>query len=172
MVLITSPPVNPAELVFGIVLIVVLVGLAVFFAARQIRVRRGLVAATTLSPEERGFLIRQTRRRVLCSVLMVIFAIFLAGWFVIEANLPDLKKMADENAAVQGPEPAKAHPLVEMVAYYWILALLVLFGIFLLAGLDFFATARYGMHQKKLLEIERRAALEVEAARLRAQRRD
>ena len=113
--------------------------------------------------EERGFLIRQTRRRLICSVLMVVFAGFLVGWYFIETNFLDLKSVAEE-------EPGKTHPLVELVAYYWIAALLVLFGILALAGMDFIATARYGLHQKKLLEVERRTALEIEAMRLRKQR--
>src|SRR5262245_61145 len=113
--------------------------------------------------EERGYLMRQTRRRLVCPVLMLVFAGLLIGWFVIENNLPDLKLVAEQ-------EPGKTHPLAELLAFYWIIALLVLFGILALAGLDFFATARYAMYQRKLLELERRTAMEIEVARLRKQR--
>jgi hypothetical protein len=150
------------ELLFGVVLVVALVGLAGYFAWRQFQTRRGLIGDRALTPEERGYLIRQTRRRLVCCVLMVLFAGFLVGWYFLEQKLPELQAVAEEEG--------KTHPLVELLAYYWILALLVLFGIFALAGLDFFATARYGLHQKKLLEIERRTALEIDAARLRQRR--
>jgi hypothetical protein len=96
-------------------------------------------------------------------MLMVLFAGFLIGWYFIESKIPELKLAPDR-------EHGAAPPFVQLVAYYWITALLVLFGIIALAGIDFFATARYGMHQKKLLEIERRTILEIEAARLREQR--
>jgi uncharacterized membrane protein YjgN (DUF898 family) len=152
-----------SEALFGILLVVVLLTVAGIFAWRQFKTRRFVARERSLPPEERGYLIRQTRRRLICSVLMVLFAAFLVGWYFIESNLPELKPAADHEAGT-------GHPLVELVAYYWITALLVLFGIFALAGMDFFATARYGMHQRKLLEIERRAALELEAARLRRDR--
>jgi hypothetical protein len=170
------------ELFFGILLVLLLVGLAGYFTWRQLQTRRALAndrrvgvpplggqspanAGTPilLSSEERGFLIRQMRRRLTCSVLMFLFAAMLIGWYFIESNLPDLKVAAEE-------APGKTHPLVELLALYWILALCVLFAIVALAGMDFFATARYAMHQRKLLEAERRAALEIEVARLRKQR--
>ncbi len=151
------------ELFLGLVLVCCLLGLAGYFSWRQFVIRRRLVHDRSLIPEERSFLIWQTRRRLICSILMFLLAGFLVGWFFIERNLPELKAIALEN-------PAKTHPLVQLVAFYWAAALLILFGIIILAGMDFFATARHGMRQKKLLEIERRTVLEMEAARLRSQR--
>jgi hypothetical protein len=155
--------VNLPEFVTGFVLVVALLGLAGYFGRRQFQIRRALAQDREMPAEERGYWMRQTRRRLICSVLMVLFAGFLVGWYFIEPHLPDLRLAAQQ-------EPDKARPAWELVAYYWIAALLVLFGIFALAGMDFFATARYGMQQKKLLDDERRAALENEAARLRKQR--
>ena len=154
---------NLPELITGIVLVLALLGLAGYFGRRQFKTRLALAVDREMPAEERGYWMRQTRRRLICSVLMVLFAGFLVGWYFIERNLPDLKLVAEQ-------EPDKTQPVLELVAYYWIAALLVLFGIFALAGMDFFATARYGMHQKKLLDDERRAVLEMEAARLRQQR--
>jgi hypothetical protein len=155
--------VNFSELLVGAMLVLALLGLAGYFAWRQFKVRYALVQDRALPPDERAFLIRQTRRRLICSVLMVLFAGFLIGWYFIEPNFRDLEPPA-------GHEPGKAPPLVELLALYWITALVVLFGILVLAGMDFFATARYAMRQKKLLQAERRAALETEVARLRQQR--
>ncbi len=149
------------ELFFGVSLVLALVGLAGFFAWRQLRTRQGL--SLDLPSDERGFVIRQTRRRVLCSVLMVLFAGFLVGWYFIEPRLEHLRPLGNE-------DPRDKPPVVELVAYYWIAALLVLFGIIAVAGLDFFATARYALKQKKLLKTERRVALEIEAARMRKRR--
>jgi hypothetical protein len=155
--------VSISEVSFGILLVLALLALGGYFAWRQFRIRQALAWDRSMPLEDRRFLIRQTRRRLICSVLMVLLAALLIGWYFIEANLPDLRSIADH-------EPGESQPLVELVAYYWIAALLVLFGILTLAGMDFFATARYGMHQKKLLEVERRSVLEIEATRLRNRR--
>ncbi|HWY85354.1 MAG TPA: hypothetical protein VNX28_01450 [Gemmataceae bacterium] len=154
---------NISELLFGILLVVALVGLASYFAYRQFQTRRAVAQDRAMPLDERGFLIRQSRRRLICSVLMFLFAGLLVGWFFIEPNVRDLK-------AADIREPGDTPPVVELVAYYWITALLLLFGILALAGMDFFATARYGLRQKKLLEVEHRTALEIDAARLRRER--
>lgn len=72
-----------------------------------------------------------------------------------------------------GPEDkAGDHPEVRVLTYYWIAFLLVLFGILALAAFDLVATARFGFRHHKMLEIQRRAMLQAEAARLRAEHRD
>ncbi len=154
---------NPSELVFGILLSVAILFVGGYFAWRQIRIRRALAHNRAIAPAERAFTIGQTRRRLLCSLLMVLFGGFLLGWYFIEANLPDLRAALDD-------DPEKGETLVALLTYYWIAALAVLFVVLLLAGLDFFSTARYAIHQKKLLDQERRTALEIETARLRKHR--
>jgi hypothetical protein len=155
--------VNDPELIIGILLVAALLGLGGYFAWRQFQIRRTVAQDRAMPSQERGYLILQTRRRLVCSVLMILFAGLLIGWYFIESNLPDLKLAAEQ-------EPAKTHPLLELLTLYWIIALLVLFGILTLAGMDFFATARYAMHQKRLLDSERRATLQAETDRLRNQR--
>jgi flagellar biosynthesis protein FlhB len=155
--------VNPSELVFGVLLVLAILFVACYFGWRQISMRHALGKDRTLSLAERTFMIRQSRRRLICSVLMVLFAGFLVGWYFIEANLPNLKDALDQ-------DPEKRQPLVELLTYYWIIALSVLFAILVLAGLDFLATARYARHQKRILDDERSAAVEIEASRLRKHR--
>jgi len=151
------------ELVFGILLTIVLVALSGYFAWRQIQTRRVVAQATDMPVEERGYLIRQTRRRLLCSLLMLIFAGLLVAWFFIEPAMRDLRIAHDHR-------PGTRYPLLEVFAFFWIGALFVLFGIFALAGMDFFATARHAMEQRRLLEGERRATLQMEVERLRRRR--
>jgi MFS family permease len=157
--------VNYPELFFGFILVIALLGLGGFFILRQFKVRYELARDQSISSVEKRFLTRQSRRRLICSVLMVLLGGFLIGWYFIESKIPELK-LAPER------EPGATPHIIHLVAYYWITVLLVLFGIIALAGIDFFATARYGMHQKKLLEIERRTILEIETARLRERRND
>jgi hypothetical protein len=155
--------VNDTELILGILLVAALLGLGVYFAWRQFQIRRTLAHDRTMPSPERSYLLLQTRRRLVCSVLMILFAGLLVGWYFIESNLPDLRVAAEQ-------EPDKTTPVIELVTAYWIIALLALFGILTLAGMDFFATARYAMHQKRLLELEHRATLQAETDRLRNQR--
>jgi hypothetical protein len=155
--------VNPSELFFGVLLVGAILAVGGYFGWRQISARHALGKDRILPLAERTFIIRQIRRRLICSVLMVLFAGFLVGWYFIEANLPNLKDAIDQ-------DPDKRQPLVELLTFYWIIALFMLFAILFIAGLDFIATARYATQQKRILDDERSAAVEIEAARLRKQR--
>jgi len=157
--------VNYTEPFFASLLVVTLLGVSSYFTLKQFRVRCELARDRSIPSADRKFLLGQSRRRLICSMLMFLFAGFLIGWYLIESNVSEWTHAAER-------EPGQTPPFVQFVAYYWITALLVLFGIIALAGIDFFATARYGMHQKKLLEIEQRTLLEIEAARLREQRKN
>src|SRR5262249_43991077 len=145
------------ELIFGIAIVLVLLGVAGYFGYRQIQNSQKLSRDRDIPNEERQFIRRQIRRRLVCCVLMVIFPGFLAGWFVIEDRLP-------ERIANNPEEKPGENPWVEMIVYYWSLALFVLFTILALAGLDAIATARFGLRSHRALEIERRTVLEAEAA--------
>ncbi len=154
---------NLPEFIFAILLALGLVILAVYVIWRQRVTLRLLRGDAGLPAEDRRFLQRQVRRRVACSLLMILFAGFLAGWYFIESRL-QFRPRPDE------VEPGRTPPVVEFMTLYWSAALLILFAILVLAVFDFLATVRFGMAQRRLLEIERRTALEIEAARLRKQR--
>jgi uncharacterized membrane protein YjgN (DUF898 family) len=164
--------VNPTELILSCVLVMVLIGLAVLFAWRQKRTLLYLKHETSLSSEDRSYLKGQVRRRLLCSLFMVIFAGFLVGWFFLEEDFRQLRP-ALEKAAEAGPlenDPSKDS--LRFYTAYWIGALLVLLGIMLLAGMDLIATLRFGFrHQRQLLS-EHRTVLESEAAQLRYRRQE
>jgi heme A synthase len=152
--------VNVWEVFFGVIIILVLLGVAGFFGWQQIQNLQLLRNKRDLPPDERIFLRRQIRRRLVCSVLMFLFAGLLAGWLVIDSNLPDLRPANPD-------EKPGENPWIVMTALYITCILFVLFAILALAGIDLIATARFGFRSQRLLEIERRAVLEAEAARLR-----
>jgi hypothetical protein len=68
--------------------------------------------------------------------------------------------------------PEEAKDSARFIALYWIVLCCVLMAILFLASLDLVATARFGMRRVRQLEQERRAALEMEAARLRRRRQE
>lgn len=150
------------EVIIGITLTLVLWGLAGWFAFRQFQAFRGLTGRMDLSHEERRHHYKQASRRLACAFLMALFGGMILGWFYVQSLIPE-----PDPVEVQAGRPP---PVVEFIAYYWIVALLVLFGLLVLAVVDFVATARFGLKQHRAMEKEHRALLEEEAARLRRQR--
>ena len=155
---------NPSEYIFGVTLVLILLGSAGYFAWRQKRTLRSLADPNMLTPEDRLYVHKQVRRRMLCSVLMVALAGMLIGWFFIGREL-------NQPAPPQPVEgEAKPDVSVHLITLYVIVALLILFGIVILAITDLMATARFGLRHQRRLENERREMLETQAAILRQQR--
>jgi hypothetical protein len=155
---------NPSEYIFGGSLVLILLGSAGYFAWRQKRTLRSLADPNMLTPEDRLYVHKQVRRRMLCSVLMVALAGMLIGWFFIG---PELNQPAPPQP-VEGK--AKPDATVHLITLYVIVALLILFVIAILAITDLMATARFGLRHQRRLENERREMLETQAAILRQQR--
>lgn len=154
---------NPNELVIGGLLAFVLLGVAGFFGWRQIQNSQSLRTNRDLPAEERTFVRKQIRRRLVCCVLMALLALLLVGWYAIESQWP-------ERLPHHPQEKARDNPWVEVFFAYWAFFFFVLFSILALAGVDLIATARFGLRSHRRLEAERRAVLEAEAARFRKKR--
>jgi ABC-type Fe3+ transport system permease subunit len=160
--------VNPSEAAFAVVLIVVLLSLAGYFAWRQIHTLRGLRAQEGLPDDDRRYVRRQAIRRLVCSVLMIAFAAFLVGSFFLEPHVQEVARHARERA--EGPQPQPVPGFVNFFALYWGAALFVLFVILLLAAADVWAVARFGLRHQRQLRDDHRAMLESQLARLRERR--
>ena len=63
-----------SQIVFGIVLVVVLLGMAGFFGWRQLLTLRIVRTSAALADEDRRYMRRQAWRRLTCSVVMVVLA--------------------------------------------------------------------------------------------------
>jgi hypothetical protein len=138
----------------------------VFFGLRQRRTLALVRIDEEMSDTERVYLIRQVRRRLICSVLLLVFAGLLIGWLVMRERYAGLVPVPGE------PITDEAADRLRFIIYYWIGALFVLMAILVLASWDFVATARYGFARQKQLEQERRAMMEMEAAKLRHRRQE
>jgi len=158
--------VDPLELTLGIGLAGLLVAVAGYFAYRQQQTLRQLRHDTDLSLDDRRYLHRQVVRRLFSSVLLVILAGFLAGWYFLE---PDMEALSGPvNPAGEIPESAKE--ALRFFAYYWIAAMLVFLVVLVLAVYDILATARFGARHRRQLAEDRRATLEAEVERLQRDR--
>jgi hypothetical protein len=162
--------VSAPEIIFTAVLIVVLVGLAGYYAWRQVQALRGLRRQENMPPDDRRYVRNQAWRRLACSGLMVVFAGLLAGWFFLGPVVENNIARGDAARAEQSEGPvfgAAEKPFVRFVIAYWIIALLVLLGMVILALCDILAIRRFGARHFRKLQADRRAMIERQAARLR-----
>jgi hypothetical protein len=161
---------SPSELIFVVALVVALLGLAVFFALNQKKTIFCLRTDQTLVSEERTYLRKQVRRRLICSVLMTILAGMLVGWCFLEQRLPqsDQPRLNEPAMPPHMNESQKAD--LRFLIVYWSAALIVFLGLLFLAAADFMATARFGVRRQRQLNAEQRQMLEAELARWRHER--
>lgn len=155
------------ELGIGIPLAAIIVFVALFFGWRQ----RYTLSQLRLEPqqysaEDRTYYIKQMRRRLICSVLLLVFAGMLVGWFFLDRDVAAL------NPAEGQPLTEEDKASVRFLTWYVIIALAVLMAILYLASVDFLATARFGLRRMRELEHDRRAALEMEVTKLRRRRQE
>ena len=161
------------EIAFGTLLVIVLLALAGYYAWRQVRTLRGLRIAEETAPEERLYLLRQARRRLFGSALMVLLAVMLGGMLIfLEGPLEDLSNYVAA-ARAQGVEPdlsPEQRSLRTLYTLWNIGLLLTLLAVLATAGVDFLATRRFGRRQLRRIQSDRRAMIERQVARLRQER--
>src|SRR5947209_628003 len=86
----------PGEFAFVALLVVVLVGMAVYFGRQQLQTLRGLRAEAAAPEEDRRYLRRQAGRRLVCCALMVVLAAMLVGYFFLYPRYQEITaQMAD-----------------------------------------------------------------------------
>jgi hypothetical protein len=154
--------VDPAELAFMVVLIVVLLATAGYFGWHQVRTLRG---ANPAGVDERRYAVRQAWRRLFCCGLMVLVAVLLIGWFFLDPGFRELHARAQSDPLTEGDKD-----FTRFMAVYWGLVLVAVFALLALAAADSWAIARFGLRQRRRLQEDHRAQLEEQLARLRQQR--
>jgi len=163
---------DPNQLGFTLVLVAVLLGVAGYFGRQQLRTLRGLASPDVLGADDRRYLRSQAYRRLLCSVLMVAIAGLLIGWLFLE---PDHRRLENDMRTARAIDPAalpteEQKDFARLFLFYVSAGLLVLLVLLVLATMDFWATARYGLSQHRKLVADRRALLEEQVARRRQER--
>jgi hypothetical protein len=156
-----------SQIVFGVVLVLLLLGLASFSAWRAVPVLR---RAGEVQGEEGVFQRRQAWRRLASSVLMLLLAVLLVGALLfLEGPAQQLADRVDAEGpqAAEGPEQ-KAFG--NFYGYYWLVFLLLLLGLVLLAGFDLWAVRRFGRRALRRIQDDRRAMIARQSALLRQRR--
>jgi len=161
-----------AEVFFLFALVAILLALAGYYGWRQGQALRRLQTPNDMPDEECHFVRRMAYRRLTASGLMIVAAGLLAGSFWLNATakeIGDKKEAAQANNEDVAPN-AQEQRFLNLYALYWITFLLVLLAILFLAGVDLFATRRFGLAQHRKIQADRRSMIEEEVMRLRQDR--
>lgn len=147
---------TPPEIAIGLVIAAVLLAVAVYFALRQRLILQHLRFSTALTKDHRRYLLRQSWRRMFGSMLLVVLAVMLVGSLFLdyEPPLPEANLEASKDA-------------VRFLSVYVMAMLLVVLMILVVAVFDFWATARFGVEQRKQLVQEHQELLAAELAEYR-----
>lgn len=161
------------EVPVGVLLIVVLIGVAGFYGWRQIAMLRQLPFADEPDSTETAYRRAQGRRRLLNCVLMLLLAAMLTGAFAyMHAPLQRLADAHDQAEAAGVPRTLTAEDksIVRLSLAYVVVFLLVLLAVLVLAFLDLWATRRFGMGEHRKIQSERREMIARQVARMRQDR--
>lgn len=160
------------QTVFGVSIVLVLVGLAFYYGWRQRQVLRGLRDAAEMPHDEYSYLRNQAWRRLVGSFLMLILAGLFVGLLFLEGPASELQKLGEELKARD--QTREFNPdersFVRLYGGYTVVLLLVLLVVIGLAGYEFFAIRRFSVQQLRRIQAERREMIARETARLRSER--
>lgn len=161
------------QILFGAILVVVLLSVAVLYIVRQVLALRRLRTTEEMPLEERIYLHGRARRRLVTSLLLLL----LGGMLLVDLLYLEVpaQQLADqrEKSQQQNDSPSlneEQRSFARVYGWFFVLFLLVLMIVVFLAGLDYWATRRYGLRQHRKLLDDRRAMIEREVSRLRQER--
>lgn len=165
---------NAAQPYLAALIFCALVGLALYYGRQQFHTFARLRSGEEISPEERGYLHGQAWRRLVNSGLMLLLAALIAGYYLtgLENRVTELGETVQAHNQ-QGakldlnPEQRSTRALF---AGFCLSILLLLMAMVFLVAIDVWAIRRYSRQFMKQLNAERRAMLEGQVARLRAER--
>ncbi len=162
-----------SQIIFGAVLVLVLLFVAVLYIVRQVLALRRLRATEEMALEERAYLYGRARRRLVTSLLLFL----LGGMLLVDLVFLEVPahQLADqrEKMGQQGdstPLNDEQRSFARVYGWFFVLFLLVLMIVVFLAALDFWATRQYGLRQHRKIIDDRRAMIEREVSRLRQER--
>lgn len=162
-----------SQIIFGAILVLVLLFVAVLYIVRQVLALRRLRATEEMALEERAYLHGRARRRLVTSLLLLV----LGGMLLIDLVFLEVpaQRLADQRAKMQQqsdspPFNEEQRSFARVYGWFFVLFLLVLMIVVFLAGLDYWTTRQYGLRQRRKLLDDRRAMIEREVTRMRQER--
>lgn len=160
-----------SQIVFGSLLVLVLVGLSLFYGARQLTQLRRL-REQEMADDEQQYERAKAWRRLLSSGLIMLLAVLLVVLLVWYE--PGAQRIADEFQDYDRESAPAFTPEQTTFLRVWtgivVAFLLVLLAVVLLAGVDLWSTRRFALRQYKRLQADRRAMIQRQSTRLRQDR--
>jgi hypothetical protein len=160
------------QIVVTVVLILLLGGLAGYFAWRQIQTLRNVARNDNLTAEDRRYFRRQAWRRLIGCLLMAGLLGLMGGSFFLEDRAERLGtelKDARDRGEQREPDPEQRQ-FMRFYGGYWIVILLFVSGLVGIAFVDLVSIRRYGQRHYRKLQADRRAMIERQVLRLRQER--
>ncbi len=152
-----------SEIVFGLLLVLGLLGLSLYVGARQVVQLRHL-RQQDLPAEEMHYERRKAWRRLVSCGLTLVLAAMLA---VLVPSWEEVDRML----RVAGPQPTEEQKsLARLYVGGWIVLMMLLMVLLVLAALDLWSTRRFGLRQFRKLQADRRAMIERQVNRMRRDR--
>ena len=161
-----------SQAVFGWSLVVVVAGAAAVFGWLQLAALRVLARADALPDDERRFGKRQARRRLAGCGLLAFMAVLLAAQMAFWEG-PAQALADDRDKFARGEAPAFTEQQKTFLRIWggsWVLLTLALTAVVFLAAIDRYATRTHALRQLRRLQADRRAMVQRQADRLRAER--
>jgi hypothetical protein len=159
-----------SQIIFGAVLVVVLLFVALWYGVRQLVILRRMRFPEEMPPGEWSFQRGQARRRLVMSFLLLLLGVMLAIALLYLENPAERLRVTLEQQGDGTPLDPDQRGFARLYGTFWIVFLLVLMVVVLFAAFDFWATRRYGIRQHRKLIADRRDMIEREVARLRQER--
>ena len=155
-------------------IVVVLVGMALYFGWQQRSALLWLGTQTELAPEDQRYYRRQAWLRLTNSALMLLLAALVAGYYLggLEARVTALADRVQEqrDRAEAVTLNAEQSELAHQFAAFCIAILVLLMAIVFLVAIDLWAIRRYGRRHLRKIQADRRAMMETQMARFRSER--
>lgn len=156
---------SAGELIFGSSIVVLLLAVAVFTILGQIANLRAL-ATSSEEDDTRHHLRARARRRIVCSILMVVLGAMMTGALVfLEAPANELEKQGVVAAGAEEHEGFR-----RLYVWFWFVFLLLLLALLGVVLVDILAIRRHARVEMRRIQDARRDYLARHAAEIRANR--
>jgi hypothetical protein len=158
------------ELTYAVLIVVVLLGLAVYFAARQWQTLRRLARQPDLPRDDRRFQKAQALRRLFSSGLMILLAGMLVGTYLVgqEHHAQELGQHQAGATDDGDRQPSETdRQFLTRYGTFWMAMVLILFLLVGMAFLDYLSIRRFARQQFRQIRDDRRAMIAREVAELR-----
>jgi hypothetical protein len=161
---------KPTEIAFGVLLVITLLGLSLFFGQRQFASLRRLRTLGAPLDDEGQYERRKVRLRLASCALTLLMAAQIT--VILATHERTLGRVARQREGVDpAVEPTdEQRLLVRVYVGEWIAVLLVMLVVLVLAALDLWATRRFAFRQYRKISDDRRAMIQRQVNRMREQK--